>query len=103
MELDDDEDKIDNKVDSQVAAAEGATIMAGLLSNQITTVQSGEGEEKKEVPVNNFVKPIVAGVTPLFFGLAIAGNKVMSMEEAKEISNAEEAAKEGETAEVPKD
>ena len=81
MGFDEDEaaDKFDLQVDPDIAVAEGATIMAGILSNQITTEAVGE----EEVPVGGFVKPIVADVTPLSIGLALAGDKVSNLIKAQ--------------------
>ena len=53
--------------------------MAGILDNQITTEVVGDGPNAEEVPVGDFVKPIVADVTPLSIGLALAGDKVSNL------------------------
>ena len=53
--------------------------MAGILSNQITTEVMGYNPDVEPVPVGDFVKPIVADVTPLSIGLALAGDKVSNL------------------------
>ena len=73
---DEEGDKINTDVNPDEAVAEGATIMAGILGNQITAADDNEPENEN---VGGFVKPIVSDVAPLSVGIELAGNKVSTI------------------------
>ena len=73
---DEDGEKINTDVNPDEAVAEGATIMAGILSDQITAAGDDEPDNEN---VGGFVKPIVSDVQPLSIGIELAGNKVSKL------------------------
>ena len=73
---DEDGEKMNTDINPDEAVAEGATIMAGMLSNQITAADEDDTENENK---GGFVKPIVSDVSPLSIGIELAGNKVSQL------------------------
>ena len=73
---DEDGEKMSSDVNPDEAVAEGATIMAGMLADQITAADDDDTENENK---GGFVKPIVSDVSPLSVGIELAGNKVSQL------------------------